>query len=290
MTSRTQDPMNDDWFDREIRRFLELETRQIDGAPSRVEMHDRLSRTTGLLDATHPVLGNTRALRIVLVLALLAALLGGVMAVGSHLLPTKSLVLAPTPRPSPENVLALGAGDIPAGTHWVVDRTSTPFTLRLPAGWLREADGEIHKGDPWAGTGVSINTWLVTQVYGDACDAAGTLRETPSRQLVVAALGEQKGHTTSAPIEVTLGGLPATRLEITVPSDYDGTGCDNPDLEIWPDSTLDNSLWAFGGETLTIYVVEGAGPTVFTAIQRDATNTTDVGWMQAILASVHFEL
>ena len=60
-------------------------------------------------------------------------------------------------------------------------------------------------------------------------------------------------------------------------------------MRIWPDSTLDNSLWAFGAETITIYVVEGAGPTVFTAIQRENTDSTDVGWMQAILASVQFQ-
>ena len=105
----------------------------------------------------------------------------------------------------------------------------------------------------------------------------------------MAALGEQKGHATSAPVEVMFGGVPATRLEIRIPPEYDETKCDNPDLQIWPDSTLDNSLWAFAAETITIYVIEGPGTTVFTSVQRDDTNSTDIGWMQAILASVSFQ-
>jgi hypothetical protein len=290
MTTGTREPMNDDWFDREIRRFLDEESGYIDGAPSRADMLDRVARSVGMRGIQQPAFGGNRTMRMLLVMALLATLLAALVALGAGWAPPNPLVLAPTARPSPGHVLELGAGDVPAGTHWILDRTSTPFTLRLPAGWRRESDGEIHQGDPWAGNGVSINTWLVTQVFGDACHYTGTLRDTPTPELVVAALTEQKGHATSAPIEVMLGGLPAKRVEIHIPADYDGTGCEDPDLRLWPDSLLDNALWAFGAETLTIYIVEGEQPMVLTSIQRDTTSSTDIGWMQAILASLQFQL
>jgi hypothetical protein len=293
MTDRTVDPMDDtsmDAFDRELRRFLEGESRQIYGAPSRAEMLDRVAGSVGARDIHQHAFGGGRTLRVLLVLALLAALLAGVVAVGARWVPRNPLVLAPSARPTLGYVLQLGAGGMPPGTYWIVDRTSTPFTLSLPAGWLRESDGEIHKGDPWAGGGVSINTWLVRQVYGDACHFEGTLRDTGTRELVVAALREQKGHTTSEPVEVILGGLPATRLEIRIPPDFDGTGCENADLRIWPDPLLDNALWAFAAETITIYVVEGDEPTAFTGIQRDDTDPGDIDAMQAIFASVVFQL
>jgi hypothetical protein len=117
MTGQTLDPMHDDRFDREIRRFLEWETGQIDGAPTRAEMTDRVARTAGL-GAQHPAFGSTRPLRVILALALLAALLVGVMAVGSELARRNSVVLGPTPGPSTGDQLEMEVGSVPAGRTW----------------------------------------------------------------------------------------------------------------------------------------------------------------------------
>jgi hypothetical protein len=292
MTGQALDPMRDDGFDREIRRFLEWETSQIDGAPSRAEMVDRLARTAGLTGAQHPAFGSTRAMRVVLAVALLAALLVGVLAVGSDLARRNPVVLGPTPGPTPGNLLETEVGAVPAGTYLALGSTSTPFTLTMGAGWRREPVGHVHVGDPWSANGVAFNTWLVTYVYGDACHTDGTRRETGSRELLATALMEQKGHAPFQRTEVTFGGLPATQLEISIPSDYTGAGCDDPDLQVLPNpgGADSEALWVFGGEIVTIYIVDAElQPTVFATIRKVDSFPANVAALEGVVASVRFQ-
>jgi len=209
----------------------------------------------------------------------------------------RAVVVAPTPRPTPGTLLQVQYGGVVPGTYWATERTSVPFTLTMPGGWLREADGNVHLGDPWAASGVAFNSWLVTHVYTDACHWQGTtLRKTGSRAELVAALIAQKGHAISSPAEVTFGGLPATLLQIVIPTSYDGTGCDNPDLRVWPypGGGETDILWVFGGETITIYVVDGvidgkSQPTAFYTIRKVDSRPADVAALDAIVASVRFQ-
>jgi hypothetical protein len=173
-----------------------------------------------------------------------------------------------------------------------VGRTSTPFTLTLGPGWTRESDGNVHVGDPSAGNGVAFNSWLVTHVYADACHSNQGLRATASREALATALVEQKGHAAFQRTEVTFGGLPATRLELSIPSDYTGAGCDDPDLRVWPNPGGDESdaLWIFSDETVTIYIVDGdVQPTVFYTIRKTDSFPADVAALEAVVESVRFK-
>lgn len=299
MSSGTLDPMRDDRFDHidgEIRRFLDLDSSQIDGAPSRTDMLERLLAVRDLVGARQRTFGVTPTMRVLIAVGLLLALLGGAFAAGAFW-EQRAVVVAPTPKPTPGTLLEVQAGGVAPGPYWATARTSVPFTLTMPGGWLREADGNVHLGDPWSANGVAFNSWLVTHVYTDACHWQGTtLRMTGSRAELVAALIEQKGHAISSPAEVTFGGLPATLLQIVIPTSFDGSGCDNPDLRVWPypgggDTDI---LWIFGGETITIYIVDGvidgkSQPTAFYTIRKVDSDPVDVAALDAIVESVRFQ-
>ena len=295
MSSAMHDPIRDDRFDRfdgEIRRFLEWDSSQIDGAPSRAAMLERLLDVRGLVGARRRTFGATPTMRVLIAVGLLLALLGGAFAAGAYW-EQRAVVVAPTPKPTVGTLLTTQVGAVAPGTYWATARTSVPFTLHIPGGWQREWDGNVHAGDPWAANGVAFNSWLVTQVYSDACHWQGTtLRETGSRAELVAALVAQKGHALSPPNDVTFGGLPATRLDIVVPTYYDGTGCDDPDLRVWPngEGVDPDILWVFAGETITIYIVDGdVQPTAFYTIRKVDSYPADVAALEAIVESVQFQ-
>ena len=63
MSSAMHDPIRDDRFDRfdgEIRRFLEWDSSQIDGAPSRAAMLERLLDVRGLVGARQLLISQKR--------------------------------------------------------------------------------------------------------------------------------------------------------------------------------------------------------------------------------------
>ena len=292
MTTGTTQPMNDDWFESEIRRFLVGETAHIDGAPSRSEMVERLVQAVGLTPARRFGFVTERTLRVIAVLAILAALLAGVIGAGSYWAERKPVLLIPI---SPDTPLLRDVGPIPLGAYSWSASTSRPFTLAVPAGWRQDDSNIIHKGDPWSGIGgVALSTWVVSHVYGDACHWRGTLREAGTPELLATALVQQLGVPT--PIrrsQVTLGGLPAIKLEMAIPSNWQGAACDTPDLRIWPPPARRASrdtLWLFGGVTANLYLIDGGGQTtVIVAMRQDETTAPDQAGLQAVLDSIQFQ-
>ena len=111
MTGQTLDPMGDDRFDRELHSFLDWDTNVIPGAPSRAEMVDRLASRMSTLGAGRKRQGiswSPQTLRLIVVLALLAALIAGAIYAGSWWTHRNAVVLLP--------VIAPPAGACPGGT------------------------------------------------------------------------------------------------------------------------------------------------------------------------------
>jgi len=218
----------------------------------------------------------------VLVVAILGyTLLPGITGVGGRSTPVPTVT--PTPLAVPPS------GLVGPGTYRVTDFTNAPVDITIPAGW-QSVDGWVTKGDWLNADGVAFTPYLVTHVYMDSCHPTGTLRAVASKDALVAALGEQAGHATVGPTQVTLGGLSATKMVLSVARSAGTTGCNDP-LRIWPDPGPDESggLPLRPGHTVTVYVVERGGQmTAIVAESSDRSASTDTAQLQAMVASIAF--
>ncbi len=141
-------------------------------------------------------------------------------------------------------------GALQPGTYYIPEGDMAPrrFTFTVPAGWANE-EGWIIKnleGEPINRYGVTndvvLVTYFVTHVYTDICNWQGSLNEVgPTVDDLAAALVAQAGRLASAPADVTLGGFPAKRIELTVPADLDVDDCDGGNVRFWPDPGPDQS-------------------------------------------------
>lgn len=155
--------------------------------------------------------------------------------------PTPTLSAAPIVSPSPSATApALPVGDIEAGRYawtWPVGR----IALTVPTGWTARSDGSIvRRADTPAEIGLAH--WLpglsteVSQVYDEACIAGETLVEIGPTTADLVAVLEAQGGTTATVTELEIGGLPATRIDMTVEAGLDPATCRNaPDgpIQVW---------------------------------------------------------
>ena len=233
-------------------------------------------------------------------LAIAAAAVLVVAIIGYQFLPrTGGVGGQPTPAPSPTTIPSPSASILPLlidgallpGTYRKVRFTNQPLTLNVPAPGWAHVDNFITKGDAWDGNGVTLATWQVSHIYSDSCNWEGTLVAVDSAPSVVAALVAQQGHTTSGPSDTTLGGQPATRIELSLEASFDVAACDRSIVRLWPDAgpREQYGLPIYPGQTSVVYVVDhGVFTTLVVSIQNDDSAPADVTEMDAILASIQF--
>jgi hypothetical protein len=215
----------------------------------------------------------------------------------------------PTPSPSPSVVTSTASpqpvppttGLMPAGTYRFGESqfTRVPFTFTVPDGWRRD-DGNFFTSGPGSvgddvfggGSDVSMAPWIVSHVYTDSCQWSGALTPVTSPADVVEALAAQTGHDTVAPAVTTLGGHPATRLELSVPAAFDVNACDSQFLRLWPDAGPNEQygLPIEPGMTVTVYVVDLDGQAQLIAgIRTDRSSSADVSDLEQVIQSISFE-
>jgi hypothetical protein len=222
-----------------------------------------------------------------------------VAVVGYNLLPRSGVVgglpTSPPPTASPAPSLAPmpSSGHLPAGTYLISNPALTiyPYSLTVPTGW--DGGDGAHIGDSFAGTGVELTSWLITDVYADSCHWTGTLARVLTRPALVAALVAQTGHAHGAPVETTIGGKSATKLTLSLDAAADLSTCEVPGhLHVWPDPGPDESGgWAMiPGETLTVYVMDAPGRVMLLmTVQHKDSPPADVTALQHVLDSVVFQ-
>ncbi len=237
----------------------------------------------------------------VLKLAMGAAAVLVVALVGYSFLPRSGGVGAPdqTPSPSPSPSFEAALGPLAPGTYIVDDPTLTtvPFTLTVPSGWTARDDGVIVKAEDQPGW-LEIQPWNVTHVYADACGSEPGLTEIgPTVDDLVRALEDQEGSDASTPVEVTLGGFPAKRIEMSVPVGQDPSTCrfaPNELIQIWADA--EETRWfaipvdhaSLPG--LVVYIVDVDGErAVILAGHKDSASTSAVAELQTVVDSIAFQ-
>jgi hypothetical protein len=220
---------------------------------------------------------------------------GGQAGPSATAIPTQAPVATDTP--SASAALSLPAGPMEPGTYRVDDPkdTAVPFTVTVPAGWRGRSDGFVHK-NPDSAAELGVTPFNVTHVYTDACDAEGTLTEIgPTVDDLLQALADQDGSDASAPVDVTLGGYPAKRVDMSIPADLDLSTCRHPNIliQIWADEA-ETSYFAISadqvGRQFAVYVadVEGIRAVVLPGAGVEAPET-DIAELDDIIASIEFQ-
>jgi hypothetical protein len=203
---------------------------------------------------------------------------------------TPSATLSPTPGAIPSGTTTIEPGTyrIPRSAWSVVD-----FTVTFPEGWTVQ-DGHIFLKHPDAPDELGFFTAVVDEIHTDACrgDDGGLMEVGPSVDDLAAALLQQPGPMASGPVDTTLGGYPASRIDLTVPEGFDlkaghlrGVG-----LQIWYSQPADTYFVLLADGMASVYIVDVDGQRqVFLTQYRSATSDEDLRELQSILDSIRIE-
>jgi hypothetical protein len=135
---------------------------------------------------------------------------------------------------------------------------------------------------------------VVDAIFADACAGSdgASVKVGPGVDDLAAALLAQPGAIVSGPVATTLGGHPATRLDLTFPTGVDLTGCSSggDGLQIWYSAAADKHFVLASDGIASVYVfdVDVQRQDVLTQY-RTGTPDADVRELDAIVDSIRFE-
>lgn len=182
---------------------------------------------------------------ILLVAALLAALfVGGAIAVGSGLIRFPLLINVPSPSPTAietpvdANVIPLANAptdsDLDAGTYAIGSPFPVHFDVTLGPGWrlstFDEGDVSLYGTFGEGGHPALLQFYTVGRLIDDPCHPRATTPPgtPPTASEAVAGLeglANLPGFVVRGPWQTTIGGRPATRLELAISTEIEAAGC-----------------------------------------------------------------
>ena len=228
-----------------------------------------------------------------------AAVIVLVVIVGINFLPGPNTGSSPeaTPSPSAQSSpvslpFTTASNSLEAGRYRLLGETWAPvdLTLTVPAGWNQDSLGVAKNPD--SDTGLSLQAWVVTQVYTDTCAADGQLLPIgPSVDDLVNALEALGGAEVSPPVESTVGGSPATLVGLLFAEDINLADCRVPALQVWKDAEDENYNAGVPGSSQSIYVMDVQDQTVAIVTTGCTTSASaaDLAELEAIIDSIQIE-
>lgn len=199
--------------------------------------------------------------------------------------------------PGPLCVAGCSTGSLDPGRYMFEAGTFTPVSISftMPPGWAIDGDGFVTKHAGAAGE-VFFAPWQVTHIFPDACqheDSTVISAGTTTAELA-SLLAAQKSRVASATTDVTVAGLPAKRLALTVPADLDLGTCTAGTVRPWPDAgpNLNGGYCCFpAGSVDDLSIVDVGGTLiVFIARHQPGSSATDQAELHAIVDSVAIEV
>lgn len=179
------------------------------------------------------------------------------------------------------------------GTYRATAGDGVSLTVTVPAvvdgSWIGSGDlFNLARTPCGANRQVVIEASIVTQVFADACDMDGATRPVSGASEAIEALVAQEGHDLTGPTDATMAGLPASRLDISVPAEFDATTCTNDMIRLWIGT---NDTGIDPGETMTVYIidVDGVALAVHAPFSDAAMTPALIAEVDGIIASLEIE-
>lgn len=232
---------------------------------------------------------NHFVLLVAAVAVVLLGVAGGVRILGGEESSSPQFVdQRPLSLPRDGAMIEPGTYRVPSSIWSTVD-----FTITFPKGWrVREGDqfdSNIEQFDE-----LVIQPFVVGSVYADACrgDRGALTQVGPGVDDLVDALLAQPGPAKTT-VQTTLGGYPATRVDLRVPDRMQTENCfrgPGTGAQIWLNGP-DNYLYLDPDGLLSIYVVDVDGErAVFTSQHKPAhTSAEDKAELQEVLDSIQIQ-
>lgn len=213
--------------------------------------------------------------------------------------PTASQSPAPTPAltVAPSSVLLPRSGPLSPGSYYIADTGTTSVqrvTFTVPAGWVTADYGFLSKDEGTSGE-VSLNTWVLTHVFVDACkwDEAKIVDVGTTPAQLMAALTDQKSREASPAQTVDFAGYPAQQMVLTVAPDLDVSTCTDGNLRYWPGPGPDFSSGLCcnpAGNIDTVYAVDVNGKRlVVVARHYPGSSAANIAELQGIVDSMQIQ-
>ncbi|HEU4356121.1 MAG TPA: hypothetical protein VFT27_11075 [Actinomycetota bacterium] len=241
--------------------------------------------------------GRARVPVMAVVLAVLTGCAGGAIveppASRPSATPSPTTDAAATPFPYSDEPVGVEPGTYRISrSEWSVAN----FTVTFPQGWTVQYGHVYAKPYSDAVDEFGFYAVVVDAIYTDACEGAGELMEVgPSVDDLAAALLEQPGPRASTPVETTLGGYPATRIDLTVRKGLDLKTCRLASfgalgLQVWYSPPADKYFVLEPDADASAYIVDVEGQRqVFLTQYRSGSSDEDVRELHAVLDSIHIE-
>jgi hypothetical protein len=195
-----------------------------------------------------------------------------------------------TPRslPTGEAMIEPGTYLVPSSIWSAVD-----FTITFPEGW-RVREGNWFDTKNARIDDLSLSPFVVEKIYADACkgERGAQLDVGPRVDDLVDALLAQDGPAKTT-VQTTLGGYPATRVDLRVPDRLQTKNCfigPGTGVQIWLNGPK-NYLYLEPDGLLSIYIVDVDGERAVFQSQYKPTHTSpaDLAELQQVLNSIQIQ-
>ena len=200
--------------------------------------------------------------------------------------------LSPKAFPEDDEPVAVEAGTyLVSGAVAGSDSALAGYTVTVPDGWTGDSGGDLKK-DEDTPQGIGVSPWALDEigVFEEACRGdLGDPGLAPASvaELVSALRAQKSGPIVSDPVATTLGGLPATRVDLDYPDRMARAHCraGTGQLQVWGTYFV-----FFPNHTASLYVVGVAGQSLLLLVDTaDGASVADRAEVQSILDSIRFE-
>jgi hypothetical protein len=248
-----------------------------------------------------------RALVVAVLLAVVTGCAGGVVseapAATPSATPSPSAGAAATPSATSSPTVGATATPLPYNTEMVAIEAGTyripksywslvDFKVTIPEGWTVQY-GHVYARRTDTPSDLGFYAVVVDAIYADSCVGSnGDLMAVgPSVDDLAAALLQQPGPLASGPVATTLGGYPATRIDLTVPEGFDLEACTvkGVGLQIWYSRPADKYFVLQADEVASVYILDVDGQRQVFMAYRPASWDEFLAELQMVLDSIHIE-
>lgn len=184
--------------------------------------------------------------------------------------------------------LEAGTYLIPASAWSVAD-----FTVTFPVGWTVQY-GHVYAQQSDQEDEFGFYAVVVDDIYADACRGeTGSMKPVGASSAdLVAALRAQPGTEVTEPVATTLGGRPATWVDLEMAKSLDLDACSfgGQGLQVWYSAPADKYLVLLPDTATTVYILDVDGKRqIFLTQVPKAASAADRAELQSVLDSIHLK-